>query len=303
MSIGKEKLAILLGILANSIFGFSFLFSKMAMTCTSPMVLLSLRFIMAFTLLNLVILFGKVKLNFRGKKLWGALLIGIAEPGCYFLCENYGINMTSSSFAGQMIALIPVVALGASALFLHERPTKLQTVAAMVSVLGVLIGTAGAGESGSFSLPGMILLCGAVLSSVTYSLLNRKLSAEFSPFERVYVMFAIGTVLFTSIALFQCRSDLAGLYLAPLAQPKFLISLVYLAGLSSVAAFLFQNYAFTHLSVARVTNFSNLTTIFSIFAGVIFLHEAFSLRQLLGAVLIILGVYGVNRVRAAKTVE
>ena len=59
----KALIAVILG---NSIFGFSFLFSKIALELTIPSVMLAVRFTVAFIALNLVVLFGKLtgKLEF-----------------------------------------------------------------------------------------------------------------------------------------------------------------------------------------------------------------------------------------------
>ena len=49
------------------------------------------------------------------------------------------------------------------------------------------------------------------------------------------------------------------------------------------------------MSVARVTVFANLTTAVSVFAGAVFLREPFSWLGLVFCLLILLGIYGVQR--------
>ncbi|MBQ4505615.1 MAG: EamA family transporter, partial [Firmicutes bacterium] len=44
----------------------------------------------------------------------------------------------------------------------------------------------------------------------------------------------------------------------------------------------------------------NITTVISILAGVIFLKEPFTLRQAIASLIILIGVYGVNRCVAAQ---
>ena len=74
INLSKEAKATLAVITSNTVFGFSFVFSKIALGYASPMVLLANRFLIAFLALNLVLLTGKVKLSFRGKKLWKLLI-------------------------------------------------------------------------------------------------------------------------------------------------------------------------------------------------------------------------------------
>ena len=133
----KAILAVMTG---NVIFGFSFIFSKMALQITVPSVLVAVRFLMAFLVLNLIVLVGSrirvpvreegkgrddaaagpqtgpqtrplVVFSLRGKPLRYVLLLALFQPILYFLCESYGIVYTSSSFAGTIIAVIPVAAI------------------------------------------------------------------------------------------------------------------------------------------------------------------------------------------------
>jgi drug/metabolite transporter (DMT)-like permease len=48
--------------------------------------------------------------------------------------------------------------------------------------------------------------------------------------------------------------------------------------------------------------FSNLTTVISIIAGVFVRHEAFHWYQILGGIMIILGVWGTNRYKPQQEV-
>ena len=60
---------------------------------------------------------------------------------------------------------------------------------------------------------------------------------------------------------------------------------------SSVAAFIFQNWGNNYVTVSEATLFANLTTVISIFAGVIFLHEIFTVQQIIGALAILISVF------------
>ena len=60
----KSRLtATLAALLGNSIFGFSFMFSRMALESTSPYVMLMYRFCLAFLCINGVALWAKGKKN------------------------------------------------------------------------------------------------------------------------------------------------------------------------------------------------------------------------------------------------
>ena len=296
----RSALATWAALLAYSIFGFSFLFSKVALNLADPFVLLSARFVTAFLVLNLLALTGKMPFHLKDKPIAPLLLLGLVQPVIYFICENYGIAMTSASFSGVMLGIIPVVGLVTGRLILKERCSRFQILCAVLSVAGVALTTVG-GEV-AVSVLGTVLLLTAAASSSVFSAVSRGISDRFSPFERTYVMFALGSVVFTGIAVVQNWSDPAAV-LVPLSMPRFWLSVAYLAVASSVGAFLLLNFAMNHISVAKASIFSNFTTVISVLAGILILHDSFSPLQLAGIVVITLSVCGVSYRKDAPAKE
>ena len=88
MKFGKNKiLASLAALIPNIIFGFSFLFSKTALAFAHPLIILAVRFTVAFLVLNIMWALRLVKLNFKGKKIGKILLMALAQPLLYFIFE------------------------------------------------------------------------------------------------------------------------------------------------------------------------------------------------------------------------
>ena len=284
----KSTLAALLG---YSIFGFSFLFSKTALGFASPFFLLAVRFLIAFLALNFVLLFGKTRLSLKGKPVGSLLLLGFIQPVCYFIFETYGIDYTSAAFSGIMIGTVPVVGIILGVLFLGEKCSFLQGLFTVLSVFGVYLTTTGG--IGNFSAKGFFLLLGAVFSAAFFTVLSRKTSEHFSAFERTYVMFALGTAVFLPLSLIENKGNLSEIFL-PLKNPLFIVSVFYLAVVSSVCAFLFINYSLNYIPAGRALVFSNFTTVISVLAGIFIMGDSFSLTQLFGIAVITLSVFGVS---------
>ena len=288
----NKKITASLACLATySIFGFSFLFSKSALELTSPFVLLAYRFWAAFIAVNLVLLIGRQKLSLKGKPIGKLLLLGIVQPVMYYTCEAYGIEKTSSSFSGIILGLIPVAGLVLGRIFLKEKSSLFHIICAVLSVAGVALTTAG-GEI-RFSVSGTVLLFAATVSSALYTVISRDISEQFSPLERTYVMFALGCVFFTAVALFQNRNDFYAV-IEPVKHTDFLISVLYLAVVSSVCAFLLLNFAVNHMNIATVSVFSNFCTVISVLAGIFIMHDRFSALQLFGIAIILISVFGIS---------
>lgn len=295
-----RKKAFLAALVGNSIFGFSFLFSKIALDITSPSVLVAIRFLVAFIVLNLFVFVGKqikrkdgsalVEFSLKGKPRKYLILLAIFQPVIYFLAESYGIKYTSSAFAGTIISVIPLMGIVLDVLIMHIGVSKTQIMCAIGSVIGVIITTVGAEKMNS-SLFGVFMLLLAVCSGALFYVFSKKASEYYNAIERTYAMFAIASVVFGVVALVQCRGDYEMMLLVPLKSTSFWGAILYLAVFSSVAAFVILNYASTYISVSEASIFANLTTVISIIAGVVILKESFSVQQMIGAVIIILSIY------------
>lgn len=294
----KVTSATLAALLAQVIFGFSFMSTKIALNYASPTTVIADRYIVAFLGLTIVMLIKKVKFVFS-KNIWKLILMSIFQPVMYFLFESYGIKLTTSGFSSVMIALIPVVSMVSGIFILREIPSKMQYVFSLLSVLGVVIMAVSGKADGTVTVLGVILLFGAVISSVAYNTTSRKISDEFGVMERTYAMAVIGLIVFLAIALGENIKAPQNIIIH-FKNPSYTMAIVYLGIFSSVIAFLLLNYANTYLPVAKTTAFSNITTVVSVIAGIIFLDEKLSLASLISAVMIIVGVWGVQILSVKK---
>lgn len=290
--------ATLAGLAGYAIFGFSFLFTKVALAHITPMALLSVRFIIAFLVMNLLVAAKIIKISLKGKPVMLLLLLGLIQPVLYFIFETYGVALTTSAFSGLMIGLSPVGGLVFGMLLLKEKCTPFQAVCTVLSVVGVSLTSTGG--FGNISMVGLFCLLGAVVSAALYAIVSRSCSQHFSAFERTYMMFGLGSIVFTVIALVECRGDLTPIVSA-LTSGEFVFCLLYLAVLSSIGAFTLLNYALTYTTVGKTLIFSNFATVISILAGIFILGDQFSAQQLIGILVITFSVFGVSWQKPKKT--
>ena len=294
----KKALATFAALGAQVIFGFSFMFTKIALGSASPLTVIADRYIMAFVGMSVAMIFTKTKLKLN-KGIWKLVLMSLFQPVLYFLFETYGIEMTTSAFSSIMIALIPVVCMISGIFLLKEVPRPMQYVFTALSVMGVVIVALAGNADGTVTPLGIVLLFGAVLSSATYNITSRKISGEFTALERTYAQTIIGLVVFGLIALFENINAPENLFVN-FQNSGYFLAIFYLGIVSSVVAFILLNYANTHLPVAKTTVFSNLTTIVSVIAGAIFLKESFTWQTALATVMIVAGVWGVQMLQVKK---
>ncbi len=288
----KTLMATLAALLAQVIFGLSFMFTKLALDFASPLTVIADRYIVAFLGLTAVMLISRKTVRL-GKNLWKLVMMSLFQPVLYFIFESYGISMTTSAFSSIMISLIPVVSMLSGIFVLKEVPSPMQYVFMSLSVFGVIVMALAGKSDGTVTTLGMILLFGAVISSVIFNISSRKISKEFTAFERTYAMTVIGLVVFLSISFVENIGNPTAV-VSSFMSSRFCGAIVYLGLMSSVAAFLLLNYANTHLPVAKTTVFSNITTVVSVVAGVVFLNEKFSVSTVISTIMIVVGVCGVQ---------
>ncbi len=290
----QKYLPVFSGLGYSIIFGFSFMFTKEGLEVISTFHILALRFALAAIFMTLLKFFGFIKIDFRGKRMRLLLLLALVQPVLYFIFETMGIKRTTSSEAGLMIALIPVAVTIMAAFILKERPTKVQIPFIILSVVGVMFIVL---MRGSLDLQnnfaGIIFLLGAVIMAGFHNILTRILSINFKPVEITFIMMWSGAIIFNLLAVKEFHNNFTE-YFLPLSNGKVLVSVVYLGILSSVAAYFMMNFTLTRIEAFQAAVYANLVTVVSVFAGVFFRQEPFYWFQILGAIMIIAGVWGTN---------
>ena len=287
-------IAYLLLTVTSVIFGFSFLVTRDALEALGVFQLLGLRFLTAAIAMSALAATGIVKLRFSRAKLKMILPLALLQPLIYFTGETLGIQLTSATESGIMIALIPITIALFSGAVAKEKLTGRQWISVAVSVAGVALIVAARDLIGSGSIPGYLLLLAAVTVEGLYCALVRKVSVHCSPFEITFVMIWTGAVAFNVIGVSTAAADgtLAG-YITAALQPGVLGGILYLGIMSSTVAYFGVNYALSKIKACNTAGFVNLTTVVSVMAGVILGGEMLVPLQIVGIVLILLSIWGI----------
>ncbi len=277
------------------VFGMSYIFTKKAVNEASTFSLLGWRFFIGFVVMSTCILFGIVKINFRGKNFKNILAIALFSPVIYYICETLGISYTTASESGVFIATLPVVSFLASAIILHKKPTKSQLIGVLVTLGGVVITVLAVGAAASFSVVGYTFLLGGITSYALYSVFVER-ETQFSGAEITYIMLSAGALVYTVIALMEAgiKGNIEVVVTLPFKSTSFLTAILYQGIGCSILAFFMSNVAIANIGVNRNASLIGISTVISIIAGVLFMHESFSAYQILGAIIILVGVYIAN---------
>lgn len=276
------------------IFGFSYMFSKIALTYVSPMGLVAYRYLFAFVALELLRRLHLVDVQFKRFNLKIMGLIVLFQPILYSVFSTYGLNLIASSEAIMMIALIPVFAGLISAIVLKEVPTLKQILFILISVGGVIYIQVSLQSVESSSRPlGFLLVLISVISGAMYNVISRAASKSMRAIDITYGMMVAGVIVFNGVYLTELfRLGTPGLYIENLSELRLIFPVLYLGLLSTVAAFFLLNFALSKLPAHVVSIYANLVTVIGIFAGYVILNETLFTFHFIGSLFIILGVYG-----------
>ena len=298
-----QKQAHLAGVLFSTIFGFSFMFSKIALDHVSPMGLIAYRFLAAWVVFELLRLTGIIRIRFKKDYLKPVLIVVLMQPILYFVFEANGLQRTTSSEAGMMIALIPIFATLLSAVMLKEKPRLLQIGFIILSVAGVLfIQLSKLGDGPSLEFIGFFLLLGAVLSAAFYNIASRSASKKLKPEELTYFMMLSGAIAFNLFYVIELliKGDIAA-YMTTLGKVELVLPILYLGVVASIGGFFLVNLALSRLPAHVTSIYANLATIVAIIAGALLLDETIHVYHIIGSAMIIIGVYGTVRFNRIRT--
>lgn len=296
MENNKQTKAYFAAVLFAFIIGLSFLFTKMALTVADPMNILAHRFTVSFFTILIPVLFGKIKISITIKDVLSILPLSLFYPTLFFTFQVFGLTYVSSSEAGIIQATAPVFTMILAIFFLKENISLLQKISLGASVFGVIYIFAMKGvdlKATSFLGIGLILL--SALSIACYNVMAKKTTQKYRIIEITYIMSAIGFFSFNTLSIADhIAKNTLTTYFQPFSSPVFLSSIFYLGILSSLVTSFLSNYTLSKLEASKMSVFSNLSTLITIFSGSIFLHEGIRFYHIVGAIMIFLGIIGMN---------
>lgn len=268
------------------LWGVSFIGTKVALTSFTPFSLIFFRFSIASFVFLLYFLWKGLPKLARGQHIRLALL-SLFEPVLYFLFETFGLQRTTAAEASLIIALIPAFVLLLSKLFLKESISRISQLGIGLSILGIvllILGKNGMEGNISSSVGGNLLIFGAVVSCACYTLLSRRLTQEVSSTLITAYQFFYGTAFFFPLFLLFPTVNGEGI-----GSPA-LGALLFLSFGATLGAFVFYNYALSKVKAATASVFINGIPVVTAFTGWIVLGETLGGLQLLGALVVVIGV-------------
>ncbi len=293
--LSATTVGVIAALVTELLYGVSFVFTKGAVDVVSPSALLAWRFTTALVVLGALVGMRVVRLTLT-RATWKPLLaLAICQPLLYYSMETIGVQRTTASESGIVLAMIPVGILLASWLVLGKPPSRRQTIGILITIAGVVATVAAGGVRAGFDPMGYLFLLGALAAYSLYTVFAERDTAT-TGLDKTFAMIVVGAVVFTLIAVGEALAagELRELATLPVRHPGVLVSIGYLAVGSSIAAFFLQAVAIRRLGSNRYSSFIGLATLTTVVTAAIVLGERLAPLQLIGGAVILVGVYVAN---------
>ncbi|MFN8387058.1 MAG: DMT family transporter [Anaerolineales bacterium] len=282
----KKFIALLCGLCAASIWGGMYVVSKVVLEVIPPFALLTLRLSLGFLSLGIVILFRKTRAPITQREFWQSFLVGIVGYGISLGFQFTGTKLSTASNGALITSATPAFVLLFAFLLLHEKITLRQTLALIVSTLGVLavIDPRTAELSPSLFL-GNTLLFFAGLTWALYSVLVRKVARNIDLLTSSAVMLLGGIPSSALLGFYEVNSQGIGAITLGIVG-----GILFLGIISTAIAMFLWNYAFKELPAALASLTFFAQPVVGTLLGWLFLNEKITPLFLFGGVLIGIGI-------------
>ncbi|MBM7562330.1 DMT family transporter [Fusibacter tunisiensis] len=265
--------------------GISFVSTEYLLAFLGPMTIGGIRFIIATAIMYGMMRLHKQPLKIDPKDRILFILAGAIGIAIYFYFENLGIYYISASPASLIIASIPMVTLIFEAILYKRRIGALDFFAIVISILGVVL-VVDMKLKDFFSADeaiGYLMMLGAVVSWVIYSMASRPLFKKYSYLTIIYYQFFYSLPLFIIAIPFE-NNLWHDLTLSGYGH------LIFLSIFASVLGFYYYAKAMDLLGITESALFINFLPIITIIFSYFYLGDLISMKQMAGGALIMLSL-------------
>ena len=146
--------------------------------------------------------YGRIK-RIQRQDLKKFMLLALFEPFIYFVCETYGVELTSPTISAMIIATLPIFSIAAGRIFFKERITGINIAGVVLSLMGIIMVIMKGDIGGKDLIWGIILLLIAVIAEVGHASITKSLSGNYSSQIIVMYQFLIGSVYLLPLFLWK----------------------------------------------------------------------------------------------------
>lgn len=271
--------------------GASFIATKYLLDELTPEAIISMRLLLAIILLSLIALLTKKDFTINLKShLWIFFLALIAV--FHLWIQITGLKFTTASNTGWIIGTAPIFMALLGYIFFKEKLNLLKISGIIIAMFGLLL-LVGKGNISNIDLiknKGDLLVLSSSFTWGIYSMVNKKVSLNYSPMMTILYLFIMMAVIIIPFNL-NLKTYNSVIHLSAVGW----ISILFLGLLCSGAAYVIWAYSLRDMDSAKVGAFLYFEPFVTVISAWLFLKEEISLLMLLSGLIITAGVFLVNK--------
>jgi len=289
-----NRIAIIKALFAVTFWGASFVATKIALQYVAPTALVWIRFSMGVVILGSAVGLNEQFSLPKGKD-WGYFaLLGFLGITFHQWLQSTALITAQATTTAWIITSTPIFIALLGLFILKERLAWYQVAGIILAALGVLLvvtkGNLSTLTAGRFGIPGDFLVMISAINWAVFSTLSRPGLKRYPATLMMFYVMSFGWI-FISI-LFFTNSGIRQITSIPWDGWK---AILFLGILCSGVAYIFWYDALKLLPVAQTGAFLYLEPIITVIVAALVIREPILLATLIGGIIILIGVWLVNR--------
>ena len=271
-------------------FGTNFVAVKHVVESVPPILFAAVRFTSAGLLLWLLLRLVEPESRLERKDFLPVLGLGVVGITLTQSVFTVGVSLTTAANTALIYSTAPVWGMLLGFVLALEKPRLSGVAGVALCLIGVALIVYGGLSFSGTSLAGDALILAAAVFWGSYTVLSLLLLRRYSPLAlATYAILLGGLAAFPLSAFDFGRLDVAAL------DGSVWFSAAYSCLLSSAFGFAAWQTGVSRVGANRVLVYQYLVALIGVTAGILILGEGFSLQQMVGAAVILVGVYLARR--------
>jgi len=297
-----QQIPMLKAIFSVIVWGASFVATKVALLDVSPVTVVWLRFGMGVIILGGIVWYRN-QLRIPKKEDWLYFgLLGFLGIAFHQWLQSTGLVTAHALSTSLIVATTPIFMAVLGLIFLKEKLTWFQVLGIGLSTFGVLLvitkGDFTSLLTGHFGTTGDFLILISALNWATFSILSRRGLQKYPAAGMMFYVMSFGW-LFSSILFISSGN----IYQIQSIKTNGWIAICFLGIFCSGIAYIFWYDALQTLPVSQTGAFLYVEPLVTVIVAGLVLGEKMVISALIGGIVILCGVYMVNRKGLKKVVQ
>lgn len=246
------------------------------------------RMLLAFPFMLYFAFWMPGRVRFTKRDFWGIVGVGCLGLGMFQILFPIGIDETSASLGGILMATMPIHVVVLSLAFGLERPGLKSIFGVLLTIGGLVLITLASHQpeaATQTTLKGIIFVVVAEFGYAINTTFLRPYMKRYPPLQITGLAMAVSVLIFLGVFF----NDMRSIIIAEVDSIAWLCA-IYSGLIAFLLANILWNYAVKHIGSTKVSVYGNMPPVIVTILSAIIFHDVLNLMQMVGAIIIFSGV-------------